>query len=67
MDSRLQGNKGFMAINLDMSKAYDKVVWLFLEEIMRKLVFTEQWIELLIICVKSPTYSILINGNPLGL
>ena len=57
----------FMAIKLDMSKGYDRVEWSFLEELMRKMGFNERWIHLTMLCVKTVTYSILINGEPRGL
>ncbi|CAA7040537.1 unnamed protein product [Microthlaspi erraticum] len=34
----------FMAVKTDMSKAYDRVEWPFIEELMRKMGFAEQWI-----------------------
>ena len=34
---------------------------------MRKLGFEERWIDLMMVCVKSVSYSILVNGEPKGL
>ena len=56
-----------MVLKLDMSKAYDWVKWSFLEELMRKMEFNEKWINLIMLCIKTVTYSILINGEPRNL
>ena len=64
MAIRLKGKQGFMALKLDMSKAYDRVKCDFLEAIMRKMGFSEQWIQLVMKCVRIVTYTILINGQP---
>jgi len=66
MDTRLKGKKGFMAIKLNMSKAYDRVEWPFLEEMMQRLGFDERWISLLMTCVRFPSFSALVNGQPKG-
>ncbi|BFG37836.1 hypothetical protein CerSpe_241100 [Prunus speciosa] len=63
---RRHGKKACMVIKLDMSKAYDRVEWNFLEEIMLKLGFHAQWVEMLMACVRTVTYSFLINGEPRG-
>ena len=39
----------------------------FLEKIMRKLGFNERWINLMMICVNTISYSVLVNGEPKGL
>ena len=56
----------YMAIKLDMSKAYDRVVLPFLECAMKKLGFNERWITFMMLCVSNVSYSILINGAPHG-
>ena len=53
-----------MALKIDMSKASDRMEWLFLEKMMGKLGFAERWINLIIRCVTSVTYNLLLNGEP---
>ena len=55
-----------MAIKLDMSKAYDRVEWDFVEKVMRKLGFHEKWIEWVLKCITTIIYSVLINGEAQG-
>ena len=55
-----------MAIKLDMSKAYNKVEWVFVENVMKKLGFHEKWIAWIMKCISIVSYSILINGEAHG-
>jgi len=66
MQSRMWRKEGFMGIKLDMSKAYDRVEWIFLRAVMNKLGFDSRWVDLVMKCVTSVKYTILINGNPVG-
>ncbi|KAF5452148.1 hypothetical protein F2P56_027178 [Juglans regia] len=64
MKARQHGREGSMAIKLDMSKAYDRIEWSYLEEVMFKLGLCKMWIDLVMSCVKTVSYSVLINGRP---
>ena len=59
-----KGKVGYMGLKLDMSKAYDRVEWEFLERLMIKLGFPTIFVRLLMNCVKSTSFSILLNGQP---
>ncbi|KAL5806794.1 hypothetical protein ACOSQ4_029527 [Xanthoceras sorbifolium] len=60
------GDHGFAALKLDMSKAYDRVEWAFLECMMLRLGFSVNWVDLILRCVSSVSYSFLVNGEVFG-
>ena len=60
------GRVGEMALKLDMSKAYDRVEWTCLENIMRKMGVHQKMIEVIMRCISTITYSIRINGQTRG-
>ena len=66
MHTRMLSKVGYMGIKFDMSKAYDKVEWAFLEAVMKKMEFPDRWIRLIMECVCTVSYAILINSQPVG-
>ncbi|XP_075074578.1 uncharacterized protein LOC142162156 [Nicotiana tabacum] len=67
IDIRLRTKAGpNVAIKLDMIKAYDRLSWMFLSKILRKMGFSEWFISLIFGIVSNNWYSILVNGQPHG-
>ncbi|GAA0179656.1 hypothetical protein LIER_29999 [Lithospermum erythrorhizon] len=66
MKHKVAGNNHFMSLKLDMSKAYDRIEWKFLESIILKLGFYLTWVDWTMCLVSSVFYSFLVNGAPRG-
>ncbi|VAH31401.1 unnamed protein product [Triticum turgidum subsp. durum] len=57
---RRRGKVGYAVVKLDMSKAYDRVEWTFLKEMMLKLGFDSEWVNLVMKCVATGRYQIKV-------
>nr|XP_027124765.1 uncharacterized protein LOC113741433 [Coffea arabica] len=55
-----------VALKLDMAKAYDRVSWNFLIQVMRRFGFGEQWLDMVWRLISSCHFSVLVNGKPCG-
>ncbi|XP_048613351.1 uncharacterized protein LOC125587199 [Brassica napus] len=55
-----------MAIKTDMSKGYDRLEWEFISAVLKKMGFSDTWIEWIMRCVSSVKYHVLFNGQPRG-
>ena len=66
LDHKKEGRDGFIVVNLDMSKTYNRVEWKFIEEVMRRMGFHKRWIGWIMRCITTVSYSIIINGEAHG-
>ena len=63
---KTNGKVGQIALKLDMSKAYDRAKWEFLERAMRHLGLGERMVRIIMSCISLVSYSILLNGQPVS-
>lgn len=49
-------------VKIDMQKAYDSPEWPFLEEVLLGLNFPGKFVKWILCCVRTISYSIVING-----
>jgi hypothetical protein len=57
-----QDCKKFEAYKLDLTKAYDRVDWRYLEGVLRRLCFHTKWIQWIMECVTTVRYSVHFNN-----
>ncbi|XP_027184038.1 uncharacterized protein LOC113782345 [Coffea eugenioides] len=57
---------GNVVLKLDMAKAYDRVSWPFLMQVLRRFGFGERWIDMIWRLVSNVWFSVIINGSPKG-
>ncbi|GMI84947.1 hypothetical protein HRI_002164000 [Hibiscus trionum] len=62
MKNKRAGKHGSFAFKADLSKAYDRVEWPFLEKMLLKLGYDERWVQLLMGCISTVSYSVAFNG-----
>ncbi|KAL0451733.1 UNVERIFIED_CONTAM: Retrovirus-related Pol polyprotein from type-1 retrotransposable element R2 [Sesamum latifolium] len=66
LNTKTWGKKGHMAVKLDISKAYDKVEWRFLEKVLVRLGFPSHLVRLVMLCVSTVSYSFILCGSQFG-
>ena len=54
-----------MFMKLDMPKAYDQVRWEFLRNVLLAFGFAEEWVNWILSCVTSSSFSVIINREQL--
>lgn len=61
-----KGALGDVALKLDISKAYERVSWEYLQEIMLKLGFDLKWVKWILMFDSSVHYSVMMNSDEAG-
>ena len=61
--SKANGKEGYMAIKIDLEKAYNKLEWSFIRERLFHINLPSDLIELIMSCFSSMTTTILFNGG----
>lgn len=63
---RTQGANDVVGLKLDVSKAYDRLEWSFLDDMMVKFGFNNIWRDRVMACVRSVSYSFIQDGEVFG-
>lgn len=63
--NRKKGKVGYMVVKIDLEKAYDRLEWSFICEVLYAANFPSNLIQLIMSCVSSATTLILFNGGAL--
>lgn len=61
-----KGLKGFLGIKVDLQKAYDRVDWNILLQVLEAFGFDNKFKLLIFRCVSSSNIKMLLNGSPFG-
>ncbi|XP_050217893.1 uncharacterized protein LOC126668754 [Mercurialis annua] len=63
---QLSKGRNDCAMKIDIRKAYDSVQWDCIEEVLLGLRFPNEFIKWIMVCVRSHTLFVMINGKPEG-
>lgn len=62
----LNKGKSRMCLKIDLCKAFDSVWWDFLEGALKSFNLPPIFINWILQCITSPSFSVLVNGSPAG-
>ncbi|RVX20143.1 Transposon TX1 uncharacterized 149 kDa protein [Vitis vinifera] len=66
VDERRRSREEGVVFKIDFEKAYDHVMWDFLDQVSEKKEFSPRWRKWMSGCLSSVSYAILVNGNVKG-
>jgi len=62
---RKQGKVGYMAIKIDLEKAYDRIRWPFIRETLQEAQLPRDMVEVIMNCVTTTSIKMLWHGTPM--
>ena len=65
LDNKKKGRVGYMAIKLDLEKAYDRLEWNFVHRVLEAFHFPLKLTKIIMSCITTTSISILVNGSAL--
>lgn len=57
------GKKGFIIWKVDLSKAYDKLRWSFIEKVLYEIQLPTDLVKIIMSCVTSTSFQVVVNGD----
>ena len=61
--NKRKGKTSYIALKIDIAKVYDKVEWSLLAQILKLHGFSERFVNLIVECISTTSFSILVNGS----
>ena len=59
---RMKGKEGYIAVKVDLEKAYDRLEWSFIHKVFQAFRFPDNIIKLIMSCISTSSLSVLVNG-----
>ena len=59
----MKRKQGSLGIKLDFHKAYDKMEWEFIVQVLKVLGFDNKFVSLVYQCISTINYTVLLNGG----
>jgi len=63
MKVKARGSLGDVALKLDISKAYVRLDWDYLCNVMLQIGFSSRWVQWIMLCVEMVDYTVLASGS----
>lgn len=57
-------NQHAFILKIDLAKALNRLEWSVIKQALRRLDFNDHFINLIYACISSPSFTVLVNGDP---